>query len=234
MYEDTESENDKDKASLTTQPAPQTSEFDEASLCAITRPSEAKPRNKSPVIKFKPISASQMEADQWAAYICGNGSKPRANGSPTLISNSRPEGAANKPLVFGTVEGVESKIFFDTGAEINVLDESFFKTLQLCNPNLKIEPTNTAIRCANDTRMKALGKATLNINLQGVWTRQTFTIVKGIFPKVIVGIRQMKQSGISVDPLNDCIWFKERSIPFVSKVSPPIEQKNFRQLVRRV
>jgi hypothetical protein len=173
------------------------------------------------------------DVDNWVAYIKGNGSKPKS-ATPTLISSSRPERAANKPLVVGTVEGVESKVFFDTGAEINVLDYSFFKVLKSFNPRLKVEPTNTTIRCANDTRMKALGKVTLNINLQGAWTRQTFTIVQGIFPKVIVGIRQMKQSGISVDPLNDCIWFKNRSIPFVSKVILPMDQENSQQLVRRV
>jgi hypothetical protein len=237
MYEDTQSENAKDTASLITQPAPQTSEFDEASLCAITQPLEPKPRNKSVLIKpklsAKPLPASQMEADQWAAYICGKGAKPRANGSPTLISSSRPERAANKPLVLAEIEGVEAKIFFDTGAEINVIDESFLVSLMSQKKFIKMNPSNTFIRCANDSRMKSLGKVTLNIELNGISMRQEFTVVKGIFPKIIVGIRQMKRCKIAVDPTNDCVWVENHAIPFISKVESPNEQKNGKQLIRR-
>lgn len=68
------------------------------------------------------------------------------------------------------------------------------------------------------------------MTIGGAWTRQIFTVVKGMFPKTIVGIREMKRCGIKVDPKNDCIWFCERPIPFVSKVSLPTE--NSHQLVQ--
>ena len=177
------------------------------------------------------VKKTSVEVDQWVAYINGNGTKPKPR-APTLISNSRPERAANKPLVNGIIEGMETKIFFDTGAEINVIDEVFFQRLQKKNPRLKVEPVNSFIRCANDSRMKALGKVQLNIFLQGILTNQTFTIVRGIFPKIIIGIRQMKRCDIVVDPMNDCIWFKNRPIPFVSKVMLPKDQENCSQLTQ--
>jgi hypothetical protein len=174
---------------------------------------------------------SNPEIDMWMAYIQGHAGKPKI-GTPTLISNSRPERAANKPLVAGVIEGLPTKIFFDTGAELNVVDESFFRSLQARNPTLKLEPVSSYIRCANDSKMSALGKVSLKINLQGIWTRQIFTVVKGIFPKVIVGIRQMKRCGIAVDPARDCIWFGDRMVPFVSKVMSLQDQENGKQLVR--
>jgi hypothetical protein len=205
------------------------------SLCVV----KAFSANASPVMKpetmsqgTKQKSGKEEEVDKWVSYINGKGRKPKQS-APTLISTSRPEKAANKPLVRGCVEGIETKIFFDTGAEINVIDESFVSLIHRTKRALKIDTGNTFIRCANDSKMKALGKCKLNITLQGKTSQQEFTIVRGIFPKVIIGIRQMKSNNIAVDPRNDCIWISNKKIPFVSKVHSLYDQENCRQLARR-
>jgi hypothetical protein len=197
----------------------------EEGICVLdnptSRPQVRNANQKSPHFK------SDAETDKWVEYINGNGRKPK-HVAPTVISSSRPERAANKPLVHGTVGGVQTKIFFDTGAELNVMDESLFKEIKERNPNIKLEQRDSMIRCANDTKMRGLGKVELTMCIGGAWTRQIFTVVKGMFPRTIVGIREMKRCGIKVDPKNDCIWFGERRISFVSKVVLPTE--NSRQL----
>jgi hypothetical protein len=179
--------------------------------------------------KVKKEQKSDAETDQWVSYIQGNGPRPK-HASPTVISSSRPERAANKPLVIGSIEGIKTKIFFDTGAEINVIDEALLHTLKSRNPGLKMHQVDSFIRCANDTKIRALGKVKLNVLLQGIATQQVFTVVRGIFPRIIVGIRQMKRCQISVDPKYDCIWIKNNRIPFVSKVVPVSDQENEFQL----
>jgi hypothetical protein len=210
-------------------------EAEQAGADSVIDPSVCAVRT-APIIKQKEnrkMKPEDKEVSQWVAYIKGEGRKPKSL-APTLISLSRPERAANKPLVSGSIEGVQTKIFFDTGAEINVIDESFFNVLKKNNPSLKVESANIFVRCANDSKMKAIGKVTLNLLLQGVLTRQIFTIVRGIFPKVIVGIRQMKKSQIAVDPKNDCIWISNKRVPFVSKIDSIEDQENCQQLARRV
>ena len=200
------------------------------SVCVVNSPTKIPTATK---LVFKPKKKIESDVDGWVKYINGNGKRP-VQATPTLISTSRPEKSANKPLVSGCIEGTLTKIFFDTGAEINVIDESFLNLIKMNKSNIKVEPSNTFIRCANDSRMKAIGKVKLNMVLEGVKTLQEFTIVKGIFPKVIIGIREMKRCNVAVDPKNDCVWIGNNKIPFVSKVqSLSSQQENCRQLVRR-
>ena len=84
--------------------------------------------------------------------------------------------------------------------------------------------------------MRSLGKIWLDVCLCGRIVKHCFTIVQGLFPKVIIGIKQMKKDGIVVDPQNDCIWFENQRVPFVSKVETIVEsesQGKGRQLVLR-
>lgn len=202
----------------------------ETSVCTMTASNICKP---APFQRSKlNVTKGFNEVDQWVEYIKGNARKPKMS-TPTLISSSRPERAANKPLVHGIIEGKPTKIFFDTGAELNVVDETFVNELKSKKPELRIDRVNSTIRCANDSRMKALGRIKLDLTIDGIKMPQEFTIVQGIFPKVIVGIRQMKKCNISVDPSNDSIWISSHRVPFVSKIVPAYEQKNARQLVRR-
>ena len=238
LYEENMSENDVESGSLAQSHVPKEEEMIEASVCVLAEPQESlRQENVISVTKVQQKSRAPVkrneEVEKWTAYIYGNGAKPRTKSSPTLISRSRPERAANKPLVRAEIEGTEAKVFLDSGAELNVIEESFVKSLLAHNKNIKIQQSDVYIRCANDSRMKGLGKVCLNMSLNGCHMRQTFTIVRGLFPKVIVGIRQMKRCNIMVDPGNDCVWVGTRRVPFVSKVQSIDEQENGWQLIRR-
>lgn len=188
-------------------------DFDK-SLCAISAP-KLEPKKR--------LSFQEAEAVQWANYICGHAKKPGVPQTPTLISASRPERAANKPLVRGKIDQTEAMILFDTGAEINVIDDILVATLQKNNPSIRVTPSNMTIRCANDTRMQSMGQVTLDLTMENCRMRQTFTVVRGMFPRVIVGIRQMKRCHIMVDPRNDCLWVGGFRVPFASRIEPDQE-----------
>jgi hypothetical protein len=203
-------------------------DFIDSSVCTVSS-SPNKYVNKShSVNKPKKRSSSSNDVDDWVRYIYGRGNKPHSE--PTVISSSRPELARNKPLVNALVENIPSKLFIDSGAEVNVVDFSFVNKMWKSNPNLKIEPTSSSVRCANDTRMKTLGRIRLRISLGGKVMHQMFTVVNGIFPKIIMGIRQMKQHNIAIDPKNDCIWVGDQPVPFVSSIIPVNDQENEKQL----
>ena len=91
----------------------------DAILCALSN-ENATFQSKSNTIKANQsqnkskTNHSNLEVDNWVSYINGNGRKPR-HATPTLISTSRPEKAANKPLVSGEIEGLNTKIFFIRG-----------------------------------------------------------------------------------------------------------------------
>jgi hypothetical protein len=200
----------------------------ESSLCTLRQPSSiSRPSQSLKQPQRQPKSPKEVE--DWVRYIYGQGKKPAGN--PTIISSSRPEKARNKPLVQGLIEDSPTKIFFDTGAELNIVDLAFVKELAKKDQNLKIDPSPSLIRCANDTKIKSIGKIRLRVTLNGTVMHQEFTVVEGFFPKVIVGIRQMKRYNIAVDPSQDCIWVGEVLIPFVSKIVPIQDQENERQLV---
>ena len=82
-----------------------------------------------------------------ADYIEGRISK---NPKPpkTVISSTRSEFAANKPIVSCNVEKVQKNVLFDSGCESNVIDESFFRYLAQCT-KLKILKCDGKMRCAN-------------------------------------------------------------------------------------
>ena len=108
-----------------------------ALLCAVT---DEKSRSVQQLVQHKDTQRvltrrrpnctikSGNEVVKWVSYIQGNGRNPKLN-APTLISCKRPERAAYKPLVAGMIEGLQSKTFFGTGAELNVVDETFMKML---------------------------------------------------------------------------------------------------------
>jgi hypothetical protein len=97
---------------------------------------------------------------EWLNYIKGMGPKPKIplqTAKPqTVISNSRTEKAANKPLVKGRCEEKLTLIFLDTGAETNVMDSKFFGELRQKHPNLILTPSTQIIKCANGSKIKPL------------------------------------------------------------------------------
>ena len=176
-----------------------------------------------------------IELDAWVDYINGeskrmpimrktgvmndvllSGGVQKRRYSPTVISNSRQEGAANKPLVLGKCGSVKVPILIDSGAALNVIDETFVKTLtpgQL----IKIDRDKSVIRCANDETVKSKGKVTLMVEIGSFTEEMVFSIMPSLFPRVIIGLKQMKHSKMVVDPPMDALWIGREKIDFISK-----------------
>jgi hypothetical protein len=192
----------------------------EESLCTLRQVSTKLTPNIRVTNSNKRKSPHKEEADQWVEYIHGKRRSPPKLSAPTLITYSRPERAANKPIARGSIGNVETMIFCDTGAEINVIDSSLLEKIQTNNSNVRMKPIRTSIRCANDSKISGIGKVRLDVTLNGCHVQQVFTVVNGIFPKAIIGIREMKKDNMIVDPGNDCLWVGKIQIPFVSKVEP--------------
>jgi hypothetical protein len=157
------------------------------------------------------------EINELCEYIEGRRKKPS---SPTLISKTRSERAQNKPVVKGQCEETKTKLFCDTGAEVNVVDLSLFETLQKNNRKLKVRPTRKVIRCANNSKMSVLGWTRLWVSVAGNRKICKFWVVPRLFPQIILGIRAMKDLQMSVDPAKDCVWVNGVREPFISKVKP--------------
>jgi len=183
------------------------------------------------------------EIMNWYDYISGNGARPRKpltkerndmkqeqtghsrtskRYAPTLISESRQEKAANKPVIPAVVEGkLRKNIFIDSGCECNIVDYSFLKSVSKVNPNTKILKTEGInLSCANGSPMKVIGYTVLNITVGQKSMKMKFTVVESIFPNVLIGIRSMKQENICIVPAWDCVKIDGCSVPFVSKVKP--------------
>lgn len=165
-------------------------------------------------------------ADKWVSYVRGQGKRPKnsqrdTNDAVTLISTSRPEPARNKPLIVGRCAGVKTRLFLDSGAEMNVIDSEYLKGLmdkQLC---IKFTKGFSQVQCANGTKMAVIGYAHIPLEIGCAKVIQRFLVVSSLFPKVIVGIRTMKTMDISICPREDCIKVGEHSqVPFVSVTSP--------------
>lgn len=163
----------------------------------------------------------------WNDYISGTTKRPRRplkrQSSPTLISNSRPEKARNKPVIPAVVEGHFGKnVFMDSGCECNIIDNSFLGKVSRVNSQIKmLKSSGGNLACANGSPMKIIGFTVLNLKIGPKTMRLKFTVVESIFPNVIIGIRTMKKERISIIPAWDCVKVENASVPFVSKIVSP-------------
>jgi hypothetical protein len=174
-------------------------------------------------------SASKEQTDHaeaWNQYINGFARKPKNTVShtkiaPTVISESCSEPARNKPVIIGRCQGEKTKLFLDSGAEMNVMDCDFLNSLMMKHIPVKFTPKFSKIQCANGTQMIVTGYAMISIEIATVKAVQKFMIVKGLFPKVIVGIRTMKTMGVMIDPVSDGIIVDNGvRVPFISRIIP--------------
>lgn len=173
--------------------------------------------------KDRPNKTYSREIIQLDEYIQGKRNKfPGYKGCKTLISESRSEPALNKPIVNGTIEDRNEKIFLDTGAESSVVDFNLFQSIRKEN-GLKLFQSNKSLQCANGSKMKVIGCSFINIKLGDIKKRLKFIVVDNLFPKVLIGIRDMKTLDVSVVPRNDCIMINNTRIPFISRVSVEAE-----------
>ena len=99
------------------------------------------------------------EIHAWANYIEGKTQKrPK-----TLISEIHTETAANKPIVWGTCQGHRSKILCDSGADVNVIDESFVKEILSVDKTVHLRKSSRMIKCANNSKMPVAGNIYLEV-----------------------------------------------------------------------
>lgn len=127
------------------------------------------------------------------------------------------ETAVNKPLVMGKCENKVTPILIDSGAALNVIDESFVKEF---GDSIRIKPESLTIRCANNGKVASLGKVVMKIKIGSHEEFMKFSVIPNLFPRVIIGLRQMKRSDIVVDPRHDSIWIRNQQVQFISKTIP--------------
>ena len=155
---------------------------------------------------------------QLSDYI--EGKTNRFPKSETVISKSHPEGAANKPIVYGKCHGKNEKLFCDTGAEINVIDADHFRSIQHNKAPIKLHKAGKIIRCANNSKMNVMGWARLEIEIGSSSRLCKVWVVPNLFPRVILGIRALKDLNVKIDPPNDCVEVEGEKIKFLSRTQP--------------
>jgi hypothetical protein len=160
----------------------------------------------------------------WSNYIINNGIKPKEvfqqlkKPTKTVISKSRSEFAANKPLVKCVVKSNYVNALFDSGAESNVADYQFVKELMNHNTDIKIIHRNGSLRCANGSLIKIIGYSYFPIKIGEEEIYMKFTVVEKLFPRIIIGLRYMKKEDISIITARDALMVKGKLINFVSKI----------------
>lgn len=165
---------------------------------------------------------ASIENNEWKVYK-RRSRKNKSTDSQTLISLSRSEKAHNKPLVFGMCNGTPTKLLVDSGCSINIIDEEYLKTL---NQNYVVQPEKLRIQCANGSKEKSKGRVKLKIQIGNLREDMVFSIVPNIFPRLIIGLKQMKASGISINPATDSIIIGRKQVKFVSKTES-LNQGNY-------
>ena len=107
-----------------------------------------------------------------------NGKLPKPT-KKTILSSNHLEKAINKPIVQGKLANKEGKIFFDSGSEMNLINTETADKLY-------------SVSCANGRKMKSCGSVSFDVELAGIISRQSFIMVKKIFPKVFIGYQDGK------------------------------------------
>ena len=137
--------------------------------------------------------------------------------SRTLISDTNSEPAANKPIVMCAINNCRVPVLVDSGAECNVADETFIKSLQLNDHSVKLYAQCGKMKCANGSSITIVGVTFIPVTIGSGTMRMKFTVVNNLFPKLIIGIKTMKDEDIRIIPVNDTIMVKNEYIPFLSK-----------------
>ena len=158
---------------------------------------------------------------QTALNYINNDTKP----TKTVITQSHPEKAANKPIIRGKLNNKLGKMFCDSGCEINLIDYVTARKFVSINTHVKILKENILLKCANGSQMKTRGKIFLRLNIGGVESNQEFILVDNLFPRVIIGIRTMKDMCMKLNLNEDGAEINNKIVPFISKTELPSFKK---------
>ena len=66
--------------------------------------------------------------------------------------------------------------------------------------------------------MDTKGWVRLGVQTGGQMKQCKFWVVQNLFPKIIIGIRAMKDMNIAVDPAKECVWVNGTRVPFLARV----------------
>ena len=189
-------------------------------------------KNQNNIFKKRAPKRYTAEVDAWYNYVNNNSRKPKpfTNSSlryiptksctgKTLISTSNSEPAANKPVVRCRIYETQCSVLFDTGAEINVIDGAFLRSLTDQYDFITVHKHHGKLNCANGTPLNVEGNVDITLTVGTTDIKANFTVVSSIFPRVIIGLKTMKQEDISVLPICDAIKIGGIEIPFISKTT---------------
>ena len=152
-------------------------------------------------------------------FIQGQGNKPRSvKKANTLISKNHSELARNKPLVKANIYGKSVSTLIDSGAESNIMDAQLFQEIKAKNKKIKLYERRGKLVCANGSTMEILGTTKVDIQIGEQSMKMIFKIVENLFPRLIIGIKSMKEHRIQIVPQEDCIYVKNDPVSFISKV----------------
>ena len=73
--------------------------------------------------------------------------------------------------------------------------------------------------------MKTRGKIVLRLNIGGFESNQEFILVDNLFPRVIIGIRTMKDMCMKLNLNEDGAEINNKIVPFISKTELPSFKK---------
>lgn len=173
-----------------------------------------KNKNKSQTTQIK---KAKTNPDTFINYI-DDQQKRKNSYCPTLISKNNTEKAANKPIIRGKVENEVGKIFCDTGAEINFIATETANKFKQLRPECIVTNEKYNIKCANGSRMTNKGVIRLKLNIANNISEQRFVIVDNLFPRIIIGLKTMKDIGLKIVPKHSGVEIGSKFIPFISKV----------------
>lgn len=122
----------------------------------------------------------------------------------------------NKPFIKGRVNSIETRFFMDSGAEVNVIDESYLGSLDVRNRLIK-SCKKHSIKCANNSQLTVKGEIFLPITVGVITKELPFIVVNQLSPKIIIGLRGLKSLKVEICPTIDAVKCAGIEIPFIAK-----------------
>ena len=68
-----------------------------------------------------------------------------------------------------------------------------------------------SVTCANGSKMESCGSVSLEIELGGIISRQSFIMVNNLFPRVFIGIKTMKNMKIEPTQTKNALQSTKKS-----------------------
>jgi len=150
----------------------------------------------------------------------------------TISRKNRSVKFANKPCVNGRINDKPVVLFMDSGAEVNVIDHAYLKTLDnSISERVKPSPSYN-LKCANNSSLKLVGKVNIPITV-GIKTKYlSFIVAEDLSSKVIVRIRGLKTLNVELHPGKDVIMCSGIEISFLGRtICESLRSKNVKQVL---